>query len=85
VIRWHWWDDHGYTAELFQWSDACSRQTGWDWEDHWRQGEHINLISDIYLSIYTHVTKVYFTRSSNDVLFCDRLFCSLDVFDFIQL
>ena len=19
VIRWHWWDDHGYTAELFQW------------------------------------------------------------------
>jgi len=37
VIRWHWWDDHGYTAELFQWSDACSRRTVWDWEDHWRQ------------------------------------------------
>jgi len=39
VIRWHWWDDHGYTAELFQWSDACSRQTGWDWKDHWKQGD----------------------------------------------
>ena len=24
VIRWHWWDDHGYTAELFQCSDASA-------------------------------------------------------------
>jgi len=31
VIQWHWWDDHGCTVGLFQWSDACSRQTDNDW------------------------------------------------------
>jgi len=39
VIRWHWWNNHGYKVGLFQWRDACSRQTGEDWEDHWRQGD----------------------------------------------
>jgi len=36
----HWRGDHRYTVGLFQWSDACSRQTGGDWEDYWRQGDH---------------------------------------------
>ena len=42
VIQWNWWDDHGYTVGLFQLSDACSRQTGEDWEDHWRQGDQVS-------------------------------------------
>ena len=41
VILLHWWGDHGYTKELFRWSDVWNRLTGenlvncWKWGDPW--------------------------------------------------
>ena len=39
VILLHWRGDRGYTKELFQWSDVCSKLTSENWVDCWKWGD----------------------------------------------
>ena len=42
VSWWHLRDDHGCTAEQFQWSGVCNRLTGEHWEDCWKTDDQLN-------------------------------------------